>query len=77
MYIFGAIKTCYRSLESTEFQIHKVSSLLPLYLKSSFVSFEVNLAFEFKLSSFCFPTNSLSMSNFQCKYCVILFYNCF
>ena len=45
MYIFGAIKTCYRSLESTEFQIHKVSSLLPLYLKSSFVSFEVNLAF--------------------------------
>ena len=58
----------------------EVSSLLPLYFKSSFISFEVNmedLPFEFKLSSFCFPKNSLSMSNFQCKYCVILFSNCF
>ena len=44
-------------------------SLLPLCFKSSFIPFEVNmegLAFEFKLPSFCFPTNSLSMSIFQC-----------
>ena len=55
-------------------------SLLPLCFKSSFIPFEVNmegLAFEFKLPSFCFPTNSLSMSIFQCKYCVILFSNWF
>ena len=70
----------FRSIESTECQVHKVSSLLLLYFKSSFVSFSVSmedLAFEFKLSSFCFPTNSLSMSNFQCKYRVIFFSNWF